>query len=326
MLLGYTSDGPLYGSIDALLSTAIAGRPGQGKSTLLRGVYWQVRRIGGDVGILDPHGSILDDVQGAGARFVASTGSELDQAGALLVEELERRLEAYRRGRRDFSPLLVLADELPVLSLSSKPAVEAIGRIILEARKVGAYVLVSGQGLPADRMGGRLVRDALSSRFIFKTSADEARRCGLGGDAARLVLDLRPGVAILDGPCDPQPVAVPNCTAQDLAALVEVRARAPEPSAAPVEDTRPFGFRPELAGRSQEGTGKVQTDDSRTASGRAESLDPESTRIVSLFLGGMGIPQIVAEVYPEAGTSGRRYQDARARVEAVLRRVLGGTA
>src|SRR5205814_1244891 len=36
MLLGYSSQAPLYGKITDLLSVAIAGRPGQGKSTLLR--------------------------------------------------------------------------------------------------------------------------------------------------------------------------------------------------------------------------------------------------------------------------------------------------
>jgi hypothetical protein len=30
MLLGYGVDGPIYSGIDALLSTALAGRPGQG--------------------------------------------------------------------------------------------------------------------------------------------------------------------------------------------------------------------------------------------------------------------------------------------------------
>jgi hypothetical protein len=89
MLLSYATSGPIYGSTGALLSTAIAGRPNQGKSTLLRLVYWQVSMVGGSVAILDPHGSILDTVGDAPAQLIASTGSELDDVAACLADELD---------------------------------------------------------------------------------------------------------------------------------------------------------------------------------------------------------------------------------------------
>jgi len=219
MLLGYGHEGPIYGGIETLLSTAIAGRPGQGKTTALRFIYAQTIMAGGQVVILDPHGSIGDAVGDAGALWTASTAAELDDAGGWLQDELERRGGAYRAGERTFSPLLVLCDEWPVISLQSKGAVTAASRIILEARKWGAYALISGQGLPADRFNGSLVRDALSSRFVFKTSASQARMAGLDKEAARLVDGLDVGRCVLDGPVEPQIVAIPNTTALDLASL-----------------------------------------------------------------------------------------------------------
>ncbi len=237
MLLGFGVDGPIYGGIDALLSTAIAGRPGQGKSTTLRMVYAQCLQVGAQVMLLDPHGSIAGDVQSGPSQLAASTGAELDDAAAWLTGELERRLAAYRAGERSFRPLLVMADEMPVISLSSKAAVHALGRVVLEARKVGGYALISGQGLPASNFGGRLVRDALSSRIIHKTTQAEGLRAGLDKHAAQLLEHLRPGYAILDGPTTPQIVAIPLTTAEDLSRIPYVPTFQPEPVAEPVLGT-----------------------------------------------------------------------------------------
>ncbi len=219
MLLGYGIDGPIYGGIDALLSTGICGRPGTGKTTTLRAIYAQCLMIGAEVMLLDPHGSIAGDVQHGPSQLVASTGAELDDAAAWLTGELERRLVAYREGARLFRPMLIMADEFPVIALSSKPAVQALGRVVLEARKVGGFALISGQGLPASNFGGRLVRDALSSRIIHKTTAAEGLRAGLDKNAAQLLEHLQPGYAVLDGPVQPQIVAIPMTTANDLSSV-----------------------------------------------------------------------------------------------------------
>ena len=219
MLLGFNLAGPIYGAVSDLLSVGIAGRPGQGKSTLLRFIFWQVVTAGGRALVLDPHGSILEDVTGAPVDFEASSGEELNTAAAWMVQELETRLEQRREGKRVFTPMLALCDELPVISLSSKAASGAIGRVVLEGRKVSMFALISGQGLPAENFGGRLVRDALSSRYVFKTSNAEAQRAGLDKETARLVDQLEPGRAILAGIVEPGIVAIPNLTGADLELL-----------------------------------------------------------------------------------------------------------
>ena len=220
MLLGYTTSGPLWGSVEDLLSTAIAGRPKQGKTTLLRFIAAQLLIAGGKLVVLDPHGSLSDGAAGFPAEWIASTTAEMNDGADWLISELDSRLADYRRGQRTFAPLMVMADEWPVISLSSKNAVSAAQRVILEARKTNYYGLISGQGLPASGFGGSLARDALSSRYIFKTTSDQARYAGLDKETARLVPDLQPGVAIFEGPINPVIVAIPNVTGSDLESLL----------------------------------------------------------------------------------------------------------
>jgi len=227
MLLGYNLLGPVYGGVADLLSVGIAGRPGQGKSTLLRLILWQIITAGGRCLVLDPHGSILEDMAAAPVDFEASSSNELTQAGAWMEQELEIRLAQRREGKRDFTPMLSLCDELPVISLSSKAASAAIGRVVLEGRKVSMFALISGQGLPAENFGGRLVRDALSSRYVFKTSNMEGQRAGLDKETAKLLEQLTPGRAILAGIVEPGIVAIPNTTGADLERLTPQRATTP---------------------------------------------------------------------------------------------------
>ena len=219
MLLGYSLAGPLYGTITDLLSVAVAGRPGQGKSSLLRFIYAQVILAGGKVFMLDPHGSIIEDVQGAPCLWMASTAQELDQAAALMVAELDRRLDMYRSGSRDFQPIMGLVDEFPIISLSSKKAVAATGRIVLEGRKVNMFSLISGQGLPASQFGGSLVRDALSSRYVFKTTTRQGQLAGLDKEAWSLLESLDTGRAVFDGPVKPTILAIPWTAGSDLLRL-----------------------------------------------------------------------------------------------------------
>jgi hypothetical protein len=219
MTLGYAASGPLYGNINALLSTAVVGRPGQGKTTLLRFVLAQLLLAGGEALLLDPHGDIVGELGGL-VRIAASSSTELNDAAAWLNSEYDRRLADYRHGQRTFTPLLVLADELPILPLKSAAAMTVITRTVLEMRKCSGYTFISGQGLPADRFGGSLARDALSSRYIFASNPRQARAAGLDSETARLVEALTPGRAILDGPTPtPTIVAIPLSTSADLKQL-----------------------------------------------------------------------------------------------------------
>jgi len=347
VILGCDGSGPVYAPLTGLLSTAVAGRPGQGKSTLLRLVAYQTIGAGGTVYILDPHGSVAEDVAGAPTAATAATAAELTDLAGMLLDELDRRLMRYRAGRREFAPALALVDELPAVALASRRAMDAAGRIILEGRKVQMFAFVSGQGLPAQQFGGRLVRDALSSRYVFRTSPDEARRCGLPADAARRVVDLRPGLAMVDAGVlsAPTVLAIPLCTPDDLRTLGSGReadgkraeaggSGAHDPPAAPEAD----GKRAEAGGSgAHDPPAAPEADGKRAEAGgsggreppaapaeadgkRAEAADARAERVRAMVRAGASQNDIIRELW--GATGGRRYQEAAEELRAILARLV----
>ncbi len=223
LVLGYNVAGPIVGDISDLLSTAIIGRPGTGKTTALRFVCAQVLRIGGKPVLLDPHGSIADEVSDV---LECAEGPDDMQTLALhLEQELDARLAARKTGIRPAAPLLLLADEWPVIAQLAPEAVRVAGRIVLEGRKVKMFALISGQGLPSDQLGGSYIRDALSSRYVFNTTTAQARMAGMDSETAKLLLahleTAGPGYAILaSARRHAEIVAIPQTTIGDLRALV----------------------------------------------------------------------------------------------------------
>jgi hypothetical protein len=223
LILGYNLDGAIPGDISDLLSTGIIGRPGTGKTTMLRFACGQVLRIGGQPFLMDPHGSIVDEL--GDLLECAEDASSIERLAARLEQELDRRLLARRAGQSIGAPMLLLADEWPIISQLAAEAVRVIGRVILEGRKVGVYALVSGQGLPADQLGGSLFRDALSSRYVFCTTPAQARMAGMDNETAKSLMarleTAGPGYAILaSARRRPEIVAIPDTTPDDLRVLV----------------------------------------------------------------------------------------------------------
>lgn len=214
---------PIWGDITDLLSTLDVGRPGTGKSTLLRCVCAQVLLIGGQPIIFDPHGSILDDL---GSEFqCAESPREISEYAHLLDTQLTQRLAARRAGRVDFKPLLLLVDEMPIISEMSPDALPVIRRVVLEGRKVGMYALISGQGVPSSILGGTLVRDAMASRYVFCTSPQQARMAGIENETAKSMMaileDAGPGKAVLaTANRRPELVAIPDTTTDDIRFLL----------------------------------------------------------------------------------------------------------
>src|SRR5260221_10727945 len=223
LILGYGMQGAIYGDVTDLLSTAIVGRPNTGKTTMLRLVCAQILQIGGMPLLLDPHGSIVDEL----GDFLdcAESGQEITELTSWVEEELEERLIARRQGSPMKQPILLLADEWPIISQLSPDALQPVRRLVLEGRKVGMYALICGQGLPAQLLGGTLVRDALASRYVFNTTPQQARLAGLDNETAKTMLaqlqDAGAGKAILaTSKRRPELVAIPAIESNDLRRLV----------------------------------------------------------------------------------------------------------
>ena len=203
LLLGVATGGPVFAPLTGLLSVLIVGRPGSGKTTLLRLLAEQAVMAGATVVAWDLHNDMrLDGVE------LATTEDAIAASATAITTELDAR---RRNGRG--APVVVMVDELPLLARTVPEASTAVRRLCLEGRKFGLYCLLAGQGAPADLFdGGRLVRDATASRFVFRTSTAEARRAGLERTEAITTNTLPTGTCVLDGACVTRPtlVAVPR--------------------------------------------------------------------------------------------------------------------
>ena len=209
LMLGVSLDGPIYAPLTGLLSVLIVGRPGSGKTTLLRLLAEQAIEAGATVVCWDLHADLRLD----GVELCTEEATIGASATAVMAE-----IDARRRNGRG-APVVVMVDELPLLARSVPEASTAMRRIVLEGRKFGVYGLIAGQGAPADLFdGGRLVRDATASRFVFRSSTAEARRAGLERVESLTTSTLPVGVCVLDGSVVERPtvVSIPRIDAPRL--------------------------------------------------------------------------------------------------------------
>lgn len=301
MLLGVDRGGrPIYCALEDLLSTGIIGRPKTGKSTLLRFIYLQCRLIGAQVFVWDLHLTVAGDLPGANAHTELE---DINRSAEEVCRLLDRRIKSREYNTQ---PLMIMADEFNLLAPNSMKATEAIGRIILEGRKVNVFSMISGQGLPAHLFGGSTARDALSSRFVMHTTTRQASMVGLDHDCLPWVVDLKPGTAIVDGPIDPTVLSIPNTTEADLQMFVPAQKAASILVSAPLPADFP------MVSREARNTAETSAEESAEAG--------KDNLIRDLLLQGKSQREIIAEVYGQYG--GRGYQEAARELNDILRRLV----
>lgn len=245
--LCWTTSGPAYGTILDLLSMAVTGKPGRGKTTALMYYVAMLLRAGAEVHVWDPHGVMgelarLNNQPLAGmpntARVVyLDRKQDILASVSTLLQELDQRDQYYRPRRETKHPLLLLADELPVLSewdadvAKSEPTmIELIKKFVLEARKWNCYFIGSGQSFDASILPTR-VTENFNSRIVFFSSDRRARMSGLETDAIKNLLPVirraGPGIMIFD--CsrwnEPMIGAIPDIDMQDMMRYLGVSER-----------------------------------------------------------------------------------------------------
>jgi hypothetical protein len=184
-----------------------------------------------------------------------------------------------------------------------------MGRIILEGRKVKMFSMISGQGLPAKLFGDSTPRDALSSRFVLHTTTRQANMIGLDRDAQPWVVDLKPGYAIVDGPIDPQVLAIPNTTEADIRAFL------------PGSDSFRNPVSPVIAG-SWEPAGVFDGTGSGTGTEPALELDAElaqhADQIRALLRAKTPVKDIIRQIWGEAAATGNAYKVYSGKLRSVI--------
>lgn len=254
---------PMFGTIDDLLSMAVTGKPGRGKTVALMYYVAMLLKCGAEVYVFDPHGAmaelaVLNDRVLPGMPATAKIhyfDRKETITGAIpgLYRELEDRDNYYRPqyvngelvSRRVKHPLLVLADELPILAdFDEQVAIEykrinrqrlkdgdeelevpsliyLIRRIVLEARKWRCFFIGSGQSMDAEVLPTK-VTENLNSRIVFFSSNRRARMSGLENDAIKNLLPQirRGGSGVMVYDCarwdEPLIGAIPYTTIDDL--------------------------------------------------------------------------------------------------------------
>ena len=305
MMLGYGRSGPVYCGLEDMLSVGIVGRPKTGKSTLLRFVYIQCVMVGAQVVVWDLHRTIVGSLPGANAL---TRLPDIDASAAEIDQELDRRL-----ANDDYTaqPIMVLADEFPLLAPNSAVATATLNRIILEGRKVNLFSMIAGQGLPAALFGGATPRESLSTRYVLHTTTRIARQVDLDKDSAPWVIDLKRGQAVIDGPVDPQIVSIPNTTADDVKNVL----------AASDQPNTPF-FAPSAASREAANPFQrmvVEGEPEATVEGAAEGvmiIDERHRQVRDLLRAQTPVSQIIKQLW--GVSSGRRYQEATAELTKIM--------
>jgi hypothetical protein len=260
---------PAFGTIDDLLSMAVTGKPGRGKTTALMYYVCMLLKCGAEVYVFDPHGAmnelaVLNTMPLPGmprsARIVyVDRREDTVNMVPVLLGKLDERDELYRTRKQTLHPLLLLADELPVLAdydtqtaaeykainkareragqiaLDVPLMIELIRRFVLEARKWRCFFIGSGQTFDADTLPTR-VTDSLNSRIVFFSSDQRARMSGLENDVVKELLPVirnaGPGVMVFDCSRWEKPMigAIPVITMDDMMAFLGVPASLPGPA------------------------------------------------------------------------------------------------
>lgn len=256
---------PAYGTIDDLLSMAVTGKPGRGKTTALMYYVALLLSVGAEVYIFDPHGAMADLARfnraplpgmPTSARIVyVDRREEMIDSISVLLSKLDERDALYRSRRETLHPLLLLADELPVLAdydeqteaeyklinkrraqsgqvpLEVPLMIELIRRFVLEARKWRCFFIGSGQSFDAEILPTR-VTENLNSRIVFFSSDRRARMSGLENETIKELLPVirraGPGVMIFDCSRWDRPMigAIPSIRLEDLVNYLGARAGA----------------------------------------------------------------------------------------------------
>ncbi len=231
LVLCWTVDGPVFGTVEDLLSMVIVGKPGRGKTTALIYYVAMLLKAGAEVHVWDPHGS-MSELYGAFPNLFYTDDLEDILADIeVLRPELEARRKLYKRTKQVKHPLLLLADELPVIGEYNKSLknveenftpVKLISDFVLQARKWNCYFIGAGQSTDAEILPTR-VTENLSSRIVFYSSVRRATMAGIDLETAKKYLPaLKPddvkGKMIFDCSRFAEPVlgAIPSITIKDV--------------------------------------------------------------------------------------------------------------
>ncbi len=181
VLLGYDERGPIWLEIDDLLSIAMAGNSGRGKSRALLWLVLQFLRLKVETVIIDGKADLRKWL--GSYHPVAYTGAEIQRVVDEGIYEIEQRLEMDSQGiGMEFPPKLFIIDELDLVAGRSAGVTKLIELLTKKSRSVNVHGVYSNQSVPADLLGGVKTRGVIVSRICFYCDDEAARLIGVRKD------------------------------------------------------------------------------------------------------------------------------------------------
>ncbi len=333
LVLGYDEGGVLEGDWTDLYSTAVAGMPGQGKTTSQRFFACQTALHGARFAVIDPHAGAGEDSLAAtlaplGNSFlcpIASDNKEMLDTVRHIADIGAQRVKGFDK---DETPIILWVDELTALlgrSTIGDELAELLERIAQEYRKKHVFVSASGQIWTASRATSEL-RDSFASVLCHRMKRGQARML-LPTDEAHLVERLSPGRAVLWRTSGATSiVGIPNTTEADVkrvatlisgGATVDMRSMG---GSVPVTTKSGMGFHPPPKIDQKSTTASTV----HTQAASAQTLSAESLRAHALFLSGKDLTEIVLELRKVKPKEGARYQLALKEIQSLIRLAIQG--
>jgi hypothetical protein len=316
LILGYGSDGAVYGDWKDLYSTGIGGISGSGKSWTAAYLIGQSVLHDAQVAILDPHAgdreSLSTRLSPLSSRFLcepADSPKAMVDVVKMMFSEYERRKQRPKEPR---TPWIIACDEFS--SLMRGELAEALSllfeAIAEEGRKFEIYGMALGQVWTVSRSGGSEVRDNLASQYVHRLRPRQAGMLtGLtAADLPKDLLELPPGTCYLMSTSgEIRRVSIPQCTSDDLVHVAGL-----------LSDHAPTMPRVDMPG-SRSGQGLVSSD---TAPARGEVWSAQDVHILHLLRSGKTPQEITREL--SGSKSGRAYNDMLSVVNGVIHRAVSG--
>jgi len=316
---------------DQLLTLALGGLSGSGKTWTAVSITLQAMAAGHRVVLADPHSA---NPEGLAARLapvhpllwrpVATTDEEVGAA----ANAVERVMRARAEGRdTDLTPITFVVDEFTKVMRGDLARVIAsiLEGITQEGRKLGVRAILLGQRWSASSTGGNAdLRDTIPDVLLHKMRRkDAAMLSGWPPDDLPDAAALAPGECFLLSDDGAVKVTQPFMTEADVAAFAAahlgVRAVGPGVGPASVPGGAPVG--PALsAGDGVEAAGdQPGTDAGPTAGPTGGPTDEFRRQVLELLLAGDGLASITDTLASSRQRNGGAWKRTREQVESVLR-------
>jgi hypothetical protein len=327
VFLGTSADGPVTRPWDQLLTLALGGETGSGKTWTGVSCGLQALFSGHRIALADPHSASPDSLSARLApvrsllwRPVATTDAE----ALALVTAVERTLRDRAEGRdRDLTPITLIQDEFTKTMRGD--LAEAIARLLeaitQEGRKFAVRAVMLGQRWSATRTGGSGdLRDTIPDVLIHRMRRKDVAM--LSGwpindlpDASR----LPPGDCFLLSGEQIVRVSQPRMSEADVAAFAGVLLARDGQGPDRVLTGSPPGPHQGQIGGDDDGEDLVGTW-SGPGEGPGDGPGDEfRQQVLELYLAGDGEAQITDVLAGTVNRRGGAWKRTRQRVEAVIR-------